>query len=364
MKMRKILSILLASILVLSFAGCNSKEEKVNSDNKDSGKKPASSQGTEDTSGNDSGNETVSTETTGKEPPVYDESKDNVPEKDKKIVICWGDSITQGMGMNIGDSYPEVLQKYLGYEYKVINAGVPGENSSTISARANVLETCLRNDVTFKKGEAQVKLDRELFIGKNGEDIVLKGFGNKLPIDNVIIGGKAYTIEFEQGTEKETHFYKLTRKDTSSALTLKKGTTVKFDYSKYYSGDIYCNVMLVGANDMPPKADEIIAKYKKIATTAQKNIFLIPFYSQDNAPEFVDAFGNKALNLRVYFQTQALEDFNEELTKGGQICIDKNYIPNNFTYKNARYDCHLNEIGYKAMAYRIYQKGIELKYWK
>ena len=335
MKMRKILSILLASLLVLSFAGC--KEEKADNTNN-----------------------------TAQQTTQTPEKKDDVvvAEKDRKIVICWGDSITQGMAMAEGNTYPEQLQAQLGNAYKVINAGVPGENSSTIAARANVIATVLRNDVTFKKGEAQVRLDRELFIGKNGEDIVLKGFGNKLPIDNVVVGGNPYTIEFEQGTEKETHFYKLTRTDTSSALTLKKGTDVKFDYSKYYSGEIYCNIMLLGANDMPAKVNDLLPKYEKIGKAAQNSIMLIPFYGDDYAADFTAKFGDKALNLRKYFQTDGAKDVGITLTRSDERAIEKNQAPQSFAYQNRRGECHLNEYGYKGMAISIYKKGIELGYWK
>jgi acyl-CoA thioesterase I len=48
---------------------------------------------------------------------------------DRPIVICFGDSITAGLGLRDGQAYPEFLQKKLdaqGYSYKVINQGTSG----------------------------------------------------------------------------------------------------------------------------------------------------------------------------------------------------------------------------------------------
>ena len=45
-------------------------------------------------------------------------------------IICFGNSITQGLGANEGESYPENLEKLTGK--RVINSGVPGD--TTLSA--------------------------------------------------------------------------------------------------------------------------------------------------------------------------------------------------------------------------------------
>jgi acyl-CoA thioesterase-1 len=48
---------------------------------------------------------------------------------DRPIVICFGDSITAGLGLPSGQAYPDVLQKKLdaqGYNYKVVNQGTSG----------------------------------------------------------------------------------------------------------------------------------------------------------------------------------------------------------------------------------------------
>ena len=48
---------------------------------------------------------------------------------DRPILVCYGDSITAGLGLPSGQAYPEDLQKLLdarGYAYKVVNQGTSG----------------------------------------------------------------------------------------------------------------------------------------------------------------------------------------------------------------------------------------------
>lgn len=51
------------------------------------------------------------------------------PNSDRPILVCYGDSITAGLGLRDGEAYPEDLQKLLdarGYAYKVVNQGTSG----------------------------------------------------------------------------------------------------------------------------------------------------------------------------------------------------------------------------------------------
>jgi acyl-CoA thioesterase-1 len=51
------------------------------------------------------------------------------PNSNRPILVCYGDSITAGLGLPSGQAYPEDLQKLLdarGYAYKVVNQGTSG----------------------------------------------------------------------------------------------------------------------------------------------------------------------------------------------------------------------------------------------
>ena len=50
----------------------------------------------------------------------------------RPVLICFGDSITAGYGVQQGKAYPDALQRKLdaaGYNYKVVNQGTSGATS-------------------------------------------------------------------------------------------------------------------------------------------------------------------------------------------------------------------------------------------
>jgi acyl-CoA thioesterase-1 len=51
------------------------------------------------------------------------------PEAGMPVIVCYGDSITAGRGLDYEQAYPEIIQKRLdaeGYRYKVVNRGTSG----------------------------------------------------------------------------------------------------------------------------------------------------------------------------------------------------------------------------------------------
>jgi acyl-CoA thioesterase-1 len=56
----------------------------------------------------------------------------------RPVIVCFGDSLTAGQGLDAGEAYPEVLQKVLdrrGLRYRVVNLGASGETSQNGLAR-------------------------------------------------------------------------------------------------------------------------------------------------------------------------------------------------------------------------------------
>lgn len=61
-----------------------------------------------------------------------------------KTLICFGDSITAGYGLDVSQAYPAALQHLLdthGYHYHIINAGVSGATSKDAVARVQSILT-------------------------------------------------------------------------------------------------------------------------------------------------------------------------------------------------------------------------------
>ena len=288
--------------------------------------------------------------------------------KDKGVVICYGDSITEGMGMPYESNYPSLLRAKLEGQITLFNAGVSGETSNSIMSRANAIDFTLTQDITFKKGESEVVLNRKLFSTMDGGPIVYRYcvFGKDLPIKNLTIDGKPFSMRLEpaQGGEEDDHRYIISRADTDSELTIKKGVKICYDYSEYYD-KIYCIVLLMGANDgsLGTTTDELIARYKKIFKKGEKFIAIIPHYGPDLTDKFKEAFGDANVSVREYCKEKVWEEYNLEQDETDKQYMNEGLLAPKFVYKGVKGDCHLSQLGYEILADLVYRKGKELKYW-
>jgi len=55
------------------------------------------------------------------------------PEKQMPLIIAFGDSLTAGYGVPVGETFPALLQDKIrekGYRYRVVNSGISGETTS------------------------------------------------------------------------------------------------------------------------------------------------------------------------------------------------------------------------------------------
>jgi acyl-CoA thioesterase-1 len=100
------------------------------------------------------------------------------------VILAFGDSLTYGTGASKETSYPQVLEEVTGF--KVINAGIPGEESqqglerieSTLEkTQPKLVLLCLGgNDLIRKKPSAQIKENLKKIIQviqKKGAQVVL-----------------------------------------------------------------------------------------------------------------------------------------------------------------------------------------------
>ena len=64
------------------------------------------------------------------------------PVANQPVIVCYGDSITAGRGLDYAQAYPEILQKKLdaeGYRYKVVNDGTSGATTADALAGLSYL---------------------------------------------------------------------------------------------------------------------------------------------------------------------------------------------------------------------------------
>ena len=109
-------------------------------------------------------------------------------------VLCWGDSVTEGMAMPRGKDYPAQLQSLLGEGYRVLNSGDGGENSVTIPVRQGAYRIVTADAITFPAGETTVTIGDAFDNGFHtiaGEKIMLTAaLGRMIPVNPVEIGGE------------------------------------------------------------------------------------------------------------------------------------------------------------------------------
>jgi acyl-CoA thioesterase-1 len=112
--MRRSESIAILAVLALSLLGCRSDNTAREAEQPDSGKSVPAAEA----------------------PPAPKPPATTIPpttSNDKRpLIVCFGDSLTAGLGTEPGKSYPDYLQTDLdakGYQYRVVNEGVSGNTT-------------------------------------------------------------------------------------------------------------------------------------------------------------------------------------------------------------------------------------------
>ena len=267
-------------------------------------------------------------------------------------ILCWGDSVTEGMAMPKGKDYPSRLGELLGDGYQVFNSGDGGENSVTIPARQGAVKLTTAAAIAFPAGERTVKVGDASdngFRTAAGEKIRLTAaLGRKLPVNPVKIGKEEYKLSFQgfrwnSPTNKISYALMLSRSDASAAkaATIPAGTPVRFASADAVPG-AYCEIFFMGANGgWGADVAKLVAQIRAmVARRGEKKPYLVivPYwkrFAQEQKDAFKAAFGRHAVEFPV-------ED---------SLC-----------YKN-RPDVHLNENGYALLAKLLHERGAELGYW-
>lgn len=298
--------------------------------------------------------------------PDIEETTTEIPR-----IICWGDSITRGMGMSKENKYPTVLQNFIGDGYLVVNGGSSGEKSHTIAARQGAHKVYLDKDIIFESGVSTVNIggvgDHSMMLS-DGTKLSLNGAGeaftNDIPCQTVYIDGKEFTLSISNKT------YYLTRSDTASALTLSEGAEVIFDSAIKQQGS-YVEIFYVGANDglsaNPKDIEYLINRYKAMIERHGNDnyIIIIPQWDTGFVEPFKKEFGDKAVNLRGEMCSYDLTTVGLTPTEADIAEAKAGIIPTSLKYENNPNDSlHFNAYGYKMMGTIIYEHGVKLGYWK
>lgn len=272
---------------------------------------------------------------------------------DTREIVCWGDSMTQGVGadddpgalVSLADdelydtsyqSYPQVLSQLTGLD--TYNFGVAGATSEEIAVMQGALPwATLDNDGADATSDSDDK-------GENDDsDTDAPADEGEQPIRH---------IDPEVVDEGEEH--------TGDILVLEIGSNGGWDGDYQVLIDQYramidrsgCDdYLILGDTDDPGTS---------VGDTSQ-----VPF-TDDYAPRETswetalrEAFGDHFINMRVFLIKHGLEISGltptpEDVADARLGCISKQ-LRSDWTHLNAR--------GYFAKAVAVYQRGIKLGYW-
>lgn len=311
-------------------------------------------------------------------------------DKEKKTVVCWGDSLTAShtngtglKGMVKGwikgdDSYPGVLQDLLGDGYDVVNCGVGGENTLTIMARQGAYPMLLAHDVVLFNDDER-KFDT--FIGNNDIPTFISTYDHKSEVfpllqggfkedacarvNPVLIDGKTIMLEsqtkFWQNPNKKFEFefnYLLTPKQKIEKTdTLRKGSIIKTLAMRQLRG-AWCNVFFIGQNGGFKNAADLIRQVKAMIKYSRCKHYVVVSFHKPNGVmptpkcmgEMEDslqlAFGNSYINLRRHMVDRGLQEAGFIPTPEDKDSISHGMVPPQLMIDG----CHFKKEGYRIIA--------------
>lgn len=269
----------------------------------------------------------------------------------EKLVLCWGDSVTEGMAMPRDKAYPAQLQKLLGAGYRVLNGGDGGEDTVTIMARQGAVSLATTAAIRFPAGVKRIELgshEDNGFHTSDGRRIKLtSALGREMPVNPVRIGDGAYSLSFTDfrwntPTNKIMYRLWLTRTANPGAeLTIPAGEPVSFASSARVP-KASCEIFFMGANGgWDGNVETLVAQHRAMVSRRG-----------ETAPYLV---------ILPYWQGFKAE-FKETIRKAFGPHVVEFPVADELCYKN-HLNVHLNEKGYELLAKLLHARGVELGYW-
>ena len=142
-----------------------------------------------------------------KSPSVANTQNDTLTTTKNKIIVCFGNSLTAGMGLEPDEAFPALLQGKLDslqLDYKVINAGLSGETTASGKNRLNWVLNQKVDIFILELGANDGLRGIPLSETRNNLQSIIDMVRQKNPITKIILAGMqippnmgdAYTTEF------------------------------------------------------------------------------------------------------------------------------------------------------------------------
>ncbi len=105
-------------------------------------------------------------------------------------ILAFGDSLTEGLGVDLADSYPAQLERRLqadGYRVKVINGGISGETSTSALARVEWMLNTNPDIVIVETGANDALRGIDLGLTRRNVEAIVRRFGESGAV--VVVAG-------------------------------------------------------------------------------------------------------------------------------------------------------------------------------
>lgn len=255
--------------------------------------------------------------------------------EDEREIVCWGDSMTEGYGSTEGAverdgvvydisglSYPEMLAGLTGLH--TFNFGVSGANS---------LEICMMQGAYPMNTENMEKITAD---GRNSRiraSVVKEG---KDHLGDILI------LEIGSNGGWEDDYQVLI--DQYRAMIEHSGCE---DY-----------IIVGDTDDMGNSASSKVVEEEEAFYTEENGYKAIYETSWDKALE--DAFGEHFINMRAYILQNGMDMCHLTPSEEEEYQLSAGMIPDQLRSDWTHFTCY----GYYVQAVGIYEKGVELRYWK
>lgn len=299
-------------------------------------------------------------------------------------IACWGDSLTYGAGVSADSSYPSVLAELTGAN--IINYGVGGETATTIAARQGGVQTTI--DGPFMLGadagsSFTIENNPAPLVAENGVPVVpfissSAGYGGW---QTCYINGIEGTITVDVDTSvvpRRLKSFTFTRTEAGEELTVPEGETAVFEsQASREAKQADFNIIFIGTNgdwgDDVSTSDEsgynaLIGLIDGMIANAKSSAgYLVVGLTTgtragrsglENAMR--EKYGGRFINLREYLSDYGtLNKMGLEIMPEDEVDILDGSLPRSFW--NAEDDSiHYNEVGYRALAEKIYEELLKL----
>ena len=337
---------------------------------------------------------------------AVEEYVDFTPKDDRDIlIICTGDSFTEGMGMtgagyaNYGENpYPAQLYKMLvdaGYKrVTVVNQGQGGETVPTMAARTGGVECYIRSAFHFPADDKRILInstdDCKFVIAFDNVKDNKYGvvFTDAKPVTNpIVIDDQQYIMTVEHDEKWTKHYNYIQRTEGNTTTFIPQGAIIKTNSPK--KPDI--SILYGGLNGSNELSFEKWASLMDacLSTSGGKGIVMgsthriweswLDIEGENREEKYqsykrkaVARFGQRFLDLYELFFNYAtgycldagfFENKNEEELNQIRELMSNHIVPKEFSYDGAHQgDVHLNREGYYVVSKLVFDRLIALGY--